>query len=146
LNAERKKARRPYSRTGLNALKAVVKIRGLSAIDRRTLAGRALVAWRAELIEDLGGDMTVSAQQRAVVDLAVRTKLFVDSLDAWLMEQPSLILKRRRSVLPVLVERQRLADSLTRMLGQLGMERRAKPGPDLRTLLAGKAEPDKTVG
>lgn len=47
------------------------------------------------------------------------------------MEQPSLVLRRRRAVLPVLVERQRLADSLARLLALLGLERRAKTLPDL---------------
>jgi hypothetical protein len=124
------------SRHGLHALKARVKVRGLSAIDVRTVAGRALVQWRGEVLDDLGGDANVSAQQRAVVDVAVRTKLYVDSLDAWLMEQPSLVLARKRAVLPVLRERQQLADSLARLLGQLGLERRAKPAPSLRELLA----------
>lgn len=130
------KPRRPYARTGLNALKARVKIRGLSAIDKRTAAGRALVEWRRELLADLGGEAAVSAQERAVVDLAVRSKLYVDSLDAWLMEQPSLVLHRRRAVLPVLVERQRLADSLSRLLGQLGLQRRQAPAKSLHQYIA----------
>jgi hypothetical protein len=48
--------RRPYSRHGLNALKTRVTIRELTAIDRRTAAAQALLAWRAELLGDLGGD------------------------------------------------------------------------------------------
>jgi hypothetical protein len=121
-------------------LKARVKIRGLDAIDKRTSAERALVEWRREMIEDLGGDDEVSAQQRAIAGLVVRTKLYVDSLDAWIMSQPSLVLARRRAVLPVLVERQRLADSLARMLGQLGLERRARPAPRLADYLAGASK------
>lgn len=141
MDAERRKARRPYARTGLNALKARVKIRGLDAIDKRTAAGRALVEWRRDLVSDLGGELAVSAQQRVIIDLAVRTRLYVDSLDSWLVEQPSLVLARRRTVLPVLVERQRLADSLARLLGQLGLERRAKPVPSLREIMAAKTTP-----
>jgi hypothetical protein len=41
-------------RTGLNALKAQVKVRGLQAIDRRTSAARALLGWRKDLLDDLG--------------------------------------------------------------------------------------------
>ena len=81
--------RRDYSRHRLNALKAKVNVRGLQAIDRRTAAARALLAWWDELIADLGGPSVLSAQQRALVELATRTKLYVDSLDAWLMEQRS---------------------------------------------------------
>lgn len=121
------KVRRPYSRHGLEALKARVKVRGLSAIDRRTAAGRALIEWKRELLADLGGEEAVSAQKRAIVDLVVRTKLYVDSLDAWLMEQRTLVLARRKAVLPVLRERQALADSLARLLGQLGLKREDRP-------------------
>ena len=129
---------RTYSRHGLNALKAQVKVRGLQAIDKRTAAAQALIAWRSELLTDLGGEENVSAQRLALVDLATRTRLYVDSLDAWLMEQPSLVNRRKKAVLPVLRERQQLVDSLARILGQLGLERRAKPVPALSEYLAGK--------
>ena len=127
------------SRHGLYALKAVVKVRGLGAIDRRTVAGQALIRWRRELIADLGGEASVSAQQEALVDVVVRTRLFVDALDVWLLEQASLVVGRRRSVVPVLRERQALVDFLARVLGQLGLERRAKPAPTLGQVLAARA-------
>jgi hypothetical protein len=120
--------RRPYSRHGLNALKARVKVRGLTAIDQRTAAAQALLAWRRELLEDLGGEAAVSAQQMALVEAAVRTRLYVDSLDAWIMEHGSLVNARRRGVHPVVRERQQLVDSLARLLSLLGLKRR-KPAP-----------------
>jgi len=67
--------RRSYSRHGLNVLKARVKVRGLAAIDKRTAAARALITWRSELLADLGGAETVSAQQLALVEMAVRTRM-----------------------------------------------------------------------
>jgi hypothetical protein len=130
------KPRRPYSRTGLNALKARVKVRGFRAIDRRTVAARHLLAWRDDLLQDLGGGERVSAAQLALVELATRTRLYVDHLDAWLMERRSLVIARRRSVLPVLRERQQLADSLARLLGQLGLERREPKAIELGEYLA----------
>jgi len=134
--------RRPYSRTGLSALKAKVKIRGLTAIDQRTVAARGLLDWRGDLIEDLGGPGHVSAAQLALVDVATRTRLYLDHLDAFLMEQNSLINKKRRSVFPVVRERQQLADSLARILAQLGVERRAKPPRDLAEYLTTKYRHD----
>jgi hypothetical protein len=131
------KARR--TRTGLNALKARVRVRGLQAIDRRTAAARALLGWRDDLVGALGGEDAVSPQQLVLEDLAVRTKLYVDAVDAWIVEQPSLVLARKRSILPVVRERQVLADSLARLLGQLGLERRMKQVPTLRAYLASKA-------
>jgi hypothetical protein len=76
-------------------------------IDKRTVTGKALARWRADLIQDLGGD--VSTQQFASVDLAVKSKFLLDSIDAWLLVQPSLINVRKRSLLPVVRERQALA-------------------------------------
>ena len=125
------KPRQSYSRHGLNALKVRVKVQGWHAIDRRTVAGQALLAWRNELLADLGGEDAVSAQELALVDLATRTRLYVDSLDAWLMAQPSLVNHRKKAVLPVLRERLALQDSLSRILGQLGLKRRTKPVPTL---------------
>ena len=133
------KPRRPYTRHGLNALKARVKVRGLGAIDERTAAAQALLAWRRELVADLGGEEVVSAQQQALVELAVRTRLYVDSLDAWIMEQPSLVNARKRAVHPILLQRQQLADALARYMTQLGLECRVKEVRDLRTYLAEQA-------
>ena len=57
----------------------------------------ALLAWRKELLADLGGDAAVSAQQMAIIKAAVRTRLYVDSLDAWILEHGSLVNARRRA-------------------------------------------------
>ena len=137
--------RRSRSRHGLNALKARLKLRGLAGIDQRTAPARALIAWRRELLDDLGGDGAVSAQERAILDLASQTKLLLDSIDAWLLVQPSLVNARRKAVLPVVRERQHLADALARYLGQLGLEPRARPASDLGAYLAahGAASPDQ---
>ena len=39
----------------------------------------------------MGGEEALSAQERAVLDLAIRTRLLLDSVDAWLLEQPTLV-------------------------------------------------------
>ncbi len=130
------------ARTGLNALKARVKVRGLAAIDRRTAAARALLDWRRELLTDLGGERQVSAAQRALVESAVRTRLYVDHVDAYLMEMSSL-LTRRGQLTPIVAQRQRLVDSLARVLGQLGLERRAKNVTDLTAYVREKYSTEK---
>ncbi len=89
-------------------------------------------------MQDLGGAEAISTQQRAVVDLAVKSKLILDSIDNWLLQQPSLINLRRRALLPVVIQRQQLADGLLRALEKLGLERRAKPVPALREYLEAK--------
>ena len=124
--APRPKKPRTYSKHGLNQLKQVVKQLGGRAIDKRTTTGRELAKWRNDLIDDLGGRDAISTQQAALVELAVRSKLLLDSVDMWLLVQPSLINQRKRMLLPVVLQRQQLADALARYLNQLGMERRHK--------------------
>jgi hypothetical protein len=131
----RKTTRSTSQRHGLTRLKAAVRGLGSRVVDRRTTLGKALAEWRQELTQDLGGPDAVSTQQRAIVDLAVRTKFLLDSIDAWLLTQPSLVNKRTRSLLPVVRERQQLADSLSRYLQTLGLERRARPAKTLAEVI-----------
>jgi hypothetical protein len=107
---------------GLYILKAAVNGLGNRVIDKRTVTGKALRKWRTDLERDLGGD--ISTQQGAVVDLAVKSKLLLDSIDVWLLTQPSLINKRKKTLLPVVLQRQQLADGLARYLSMLGLERK----------------------
>ena len=125
--------RRTYSRHGLTTLKAAVRELGTRAVDRRTSMGRALTAWKASLVRDLGADPGV--QDLAIVDLAVRAKLILDSIDAWLLTQSSLVNLRRRALLPAVRERQQLADAFARYMTTLGLERRAAT-PDLAAQFA----------
>ena len=109
---------------GLYVARRVLMDYGKRVIDGRSSTGKALLKWRHELIQDLGGD--VSTQQAAIVDLAVKSKLLLDSIDVWLLTQPSLVLKRKRTLIPVVIQRQALADGLAKYLGMLGLERRVK--------------------
>jgi len=111
---------------GLTTLKRTVNRLGSRAIDRRTRIGKALSGFRRDLIQDVGGREALSTQQAVLIDLCVKTKLLLDSVDSWLLQQPSLINKRRKSILPVVRERQALADGLMRYLVALGLERRIK--------------------
>lgn len=123
---------------GTTLLKRAVHTLGNRTIDRRTTVGRALAAWRHELLADLGGVEDVSTQELALVEEAVKTKLILDSVDAWLLSQPSLINKRTRSVLPVVRDRQALVSTLRGLLGDLGLKRRTKAMPSLGDYLAAR--------
>src|SRR5438309_648688 len=103
--------------------------RGLKPTRGNTRIGRSLARWRGQLIRDLGGDP--STAQLAIVDLAARTRLMLDSVDAWLITQPSLVNKRKRCLLPVVTQRTQLADALARYLQALGLERREAPVPSI---------------
>ncbi len=126
------------SKHGLTTLKQAVRGLGGRVIDKRTTLGKALAKWRTDLIQDLGGRDAISTQQEALVDLAVKSKLILDSIDAWLLTQPSLVNARKRSLLPAVRERQQLADGLARYLTQLGLERKAKTVPPLDEYLAAR--------
>ena len=135
--AAAQKPKRGYSKHGLVRLRTAVRELGPRVVDRRTTLGKQLATWKADLVRDLGGD--VSTQQAAIVDLAVRTRLLLDSIDAWLLTQPSLVNARKRALLPAVRERQYLADALARYMAQLGLERRPKDVDDLHSYIAGKA-------
>ncbi len=104
--------------------------------DALTPLETAARAWRREAAEDLGGDLP--ATKRALLDAATGTVILLASLDHYvfsLAEQGGLVNKRSRRAFPVLDARLRLADSLTKQLGALGLERRAKPAADLHRYL-----------
>jgi hypothetical protein len=82
---------------------------GSNAIDKRTTLGKALGKWRADLVADLGGADAISTQESALVDLAVKSKLLLDSVDTWLLTQKSLVNAKKKTILPVVRERQTLS-------------------------------------
>src|SRR5438477_6351765 len=129
--------RRPYTRSGIYTLKRAVQVLGSRALPtKRTALGRALAEWRSSLVADLGGADAVTTQVMALVDLAVRTKLLVDSVGAYVLAMPSPVNRQRRCLHPVVRERQALVGQLQSILRDLGLERKAKPVTDLATYLA----------
>ncbi len=128
----------PHTKHGLTIMKEAFKQLGARALDNRTSVALALKRWRAEIITSLGGEENVSAQRKTILDFAVRTKLMLDSVDAWLLTQGSLVNKRNRCLYPVVLQRQQLADALARYLTQIGLEKQAKRVPTLQDYLAQK--------
>ena len=63
-------------------------------------------------------EKAMSAQQLAIVDLAGKQKILLDSIDTWLFTQPSLVNSRKRSVIPVVLQRQALKALLKRVGSQ----------------------------
>lgn len=114
---------------GLGTLRRTLSELGGRAIDGRTRVGRALSAWRADLVADLGGAEALSTQRALLIDLVVRQRLLLYSVDAWIFSRASsLVDEEKRALLPVLVQRQALADGLARYLAALGLDRR-RPEP-----------------
>ncbi len=116
-------------RHGLYSLRAMLNGDGL---DRRTSVYRALTEKERELVSALGGDP--SPQERAIIADAVKTLLYIGSLDAYLMGLKSIVRKGR--VHNALIERTRLAGHLRENLKTLGLKRVPKEIPDLARELA----------
>jgi hypothetical protein len=75
----------------------------------------------------MGGIDSVSAQQLTVIEQCARVRVLLNAIDAWIFEQPSRAMnKSKRTVSPVVLQRQKLADSLVRYLSLLGLERKAE--------------------
>ena len=121
---------------GLTLMKRAVKAHGMRSIDGRTKLAKALDHWRDQLLSDLGGTEQVSTQQLTIINLAVKTKLLLDSIDSWLLQQSTLVNARKRALLPAILQRQSIADALARYMTQLGLERRSKPVLSLSDYLA----------
>ncbi len=75
---------------------------GRRAIDRRTATGKALAASRTELLDDPGGIKAVSTHEQALVEDAVKTKLILESVDAWLLAKKTLINRKAKWVFPAI--------------------------------------------
>jgi hypothetical protein len=133
-------------RTGLNALKARVMLRGLAAVNRRTKAAREVVRWRRELIDDLGGEERLTAASRTRIETIVRTKLLLEHLDSHLLEYGTLFGKKghlRAPVKAILSERNRMADSVERGLAALGQQGKAGPALPAIADLVGQQMPSE---
>jgi hypothetical protein len=134
------KADRRQQRHGLYAVRDAVRALEADAhehwLDALGETGAALRDWREAIVADLGGPEAVSSQERAIVELATKTYLMVESIDRFLLEQPSLVNKSRRQLFPVVLQRQQLADSLARYMTMLGLKRRSKAMPSLSEYLA----------
>jgi hypothetical protein len=127
---------------GHHALKTTLQRLGSRALDPDTDVGRELAAWRASLIADLGGEENLTTSERALVDLAVRDRLLLDSVDAWLLAERKLVNGRKKSVYPAVAQRMKLAEGYTRRLQTLGLQRRQKPVPSLQEYLKARVVSD----
>ena len=80
---------------GLHRLRETYDKLGSRAIDPSSEVGKVLAEWKAGLVQDLGGEENLSTQQLALVDVCVRDRLLLESIDAWLFGQPKLINRAR---------------------------------------------------
>jgi hypothetical protein len=143
--ASTQNGKREYRKSGLFTLRRQLIDLGSRAIDGRSSVGVALRRWKAELIDDLGGEDLLSTQQQTLIELAARSKIMLDSVDNWILAQPTLVNARKKTILSVVQQRQVIADGLTRIMKDLGLERRSKE-VTLKDYLSDKYGDDKNKG
>ncbi len=115
-------------------------------LDKLGPAGESLRVWRQGLIDDLGGEDKVSTAQLALVDLAVRSYLMLEHIDRWVLSTQNIVNKRDRKVFRIVLDRQRMADSLAKYLQMLGLEKRELEGQDLTDYIEAKYGDGKDDG
>ena len=116
--------------------------RTLRALTTRRLDGRSAVAvavrtWKADIRRDLGDDLTRA--QETILESAAQSWVILRSLDDYIARQSTLVTKKR-TVLPVVLQRQQIAEGLAKHLDRLGLERKAKE-VDVAAILARLHEP-----
>jgi hypothetical protein len=119
-------------RHGRRALKAVVRLRGVNALDLRHAGAQALAVWRREMIDHLGGQDAVSVPQRLMVEKVISTELLIQDADLHLLAMRSTVTRQHRYV-GLVRERQTLIDSQARLLSMLGLDQtaRSRCGPSM---------------
>jgi hypothetical protein len=143
-SASRPKARRQYRKSGVFGLQRALKRRGLKALDGRSSLARNVAAWRTEVTQDLGGDL--SRAERTVLDMAAAGVALLHIIDAWVGAHPEqLVNGRKRSVAPVVRERIAVAAHVKDLLVTLGIKRRPKPAPTLAEYFAQKEREKATA-
>ena len=134
----------PYTKHGQRALQKALNtisnqdgwVEGLGEV------GASLKAWQTAIVNDLGGESEVSAMEMAVVQLATKTFLLLESVDRFLLEQKSIVNKSRRQLFPIVSQRMVLSDGLAKYMGLLGLKKRRKPPASLSEYLTKPQEPN----
>jgi hypothetical protein len=118
-------------------LKRAVKELGARAIDGRTTLAKELEAERRELIQALGGESEVSAQERAIIHMIAQKRVRRRIASQWALLNPEKLFDRRkRSFAPLALQLEQLEESEARLLEKLGLKRRAKQLPSLSECLS----------
>jgi len=101
-------------------------------VDRRTLPGRELLAYRRDLVADVG---SMTAAQERLIEQAVITRALLEIASSWALQHLKEGFGTEDDVLPWLLALDRLQERESRILKRLGLgqqrERRPKTMKDL---------------
>lgn len=123
-----------------NARKHGIHAADAGRIDLRRREDRAVFDTLAAIEADLGGGGEISAQ-RALILAGVGRKLRdLSKIESYLDGLSSIINKRRRDLLPIVVRKHQLLESIRRDLESIGLERRTEEAPDLGAYLESRSQ------
>jgi hypothetical protein len=131
INPKRVRGAQPGNRNarkhGHHSRKVKLTDVGLMDISQQNGPGR-LIAQKAEAIfHDGGGRENFSELKQDLVSRYLITELLIQSLDRWLLEQKSLVNRRKKAAFPILAERSRLTETSLKLAQAIGLDRRAAP-------------------
>jgi hypothetical protein len=109
-------------------------------VDLRRREDRAVFETLRAIEGDLGGTDEISSQQRVVLESIGRKLRDLLKLEAYLESGISIINKRRRCLIPAVLEKHRILESIRRDLETIGLERRQPKALDLRAYLEKRTE------
>lgn len=123
---------------GLHSLQAAIREVGARPLDGRSAISRALQAYKQELVDDLGADLTTA--EMTLVDLAAQKKLMLDTAMAWIAQNlPVVVSEGDVRFVSLVREAELISMNLAKILGQLGIERRTRRIPALEDYIEAKA-------
>ena len=123
---------------GLFSLQRRLRNAGLRKNDGRSALERIKADWKGEIRIARGGEL--SPQHETILEAAANTWLLLSSIDDWLLDQKSLVNRKRRELIPVIQQRSALVRTLRELLNDIGLTRVAKDVETLGEYLASRAE------
>jgi hypothetical protein len=117
-----------------------VKLTGLTlgTVSQQNGMGRAVVEKGNRIIADRGGRESLSELKLDLIDRYLKTELLIHSIDSWMFQQKSLINRRKRSLYPILAERNRLVETSLKLAQAIGLDREERKVPMLADYIAQK--------
>ena len=112
-----------------------------SKLDHRTTIWKVLCEREDELATAIGGDP--SPQERSIIADAIKTQLYVATIDEYLLRIEGGIIKQGK-VISVVDTRTKLASHLRENLRAIGLHRRVKQA-SLTEILSAHDEPDSDL-
>jgi hypothetical protein len=136
------KGNRNSAKSGHYALEKSLKRDGFSVLTRRQ---RETVAeWRRNIEADAGGREQLSQLKQFQLERLLVTEVLIQSLDSWLLQQKSIINRRKKSAIPLLEQRSRLAETSLKLCAAIGLQRQSREVPSLSEYLREKALQEQT--